>query len=135
MSLNVPLLRSSFALVLERKPDLTDRFYEILFEQHPEAKPLFGRNSARAQSDMLATALVAVVDHLEDATWLTETLGALGTRHQGYGVTAEMYGWVGGALLTTLAEVGGEDWTPELAGAWTDAFGAIASLMQRPAAS
>jgi hypothetical protein len=28
-----------------------------------------------------------VLDHLEDAPWLTDTLGALGAKHVGYGVT------------------------------------------------
>jgi hemoglobin-like flavoprotein len=83
---------------------------------------------------MLGAALVAVLDHLEDASWLTSTLKGMGAKHVEYGVTTEMYGWVGASLLATLAEVGGKDWTPELAAAWTEAYGAIASLMQAGAA-
>lgn len=79
---------------------------------------------------MLTEALVAVMDHLEDAPWLASTLKALGARHVGYGVTNEMYDWVGASLLATLAEAGGPYWTQELASAWTKAFGAIAGLMQ-----
>jgi hemoglobin-like flavoprotein len=135
MALNVPLLRSSFALVVDRQPLLVHRFYEILFERHPAAKPLFGRNSAAAQEKMLTDALVAVMDHLEDAPWLIQTLSALGAKHKGYGVTDEMYDWVGGSLLATLAEVAGPDWSPELATAWADAYGAIAGLMKQGAAA
>jgi hemoglobin-like flavoprotein len=134
MSLNVALLRSSFDLVVERQPQLTHRFYEILFDRHPRAKALFGRNTAVAQEKMLTDALVAVMDHLEDAPWLTSTLKGLGAKHKGYGVTDEMYGWVGASLLATLAEVAGQDWTPALATAWTEAYGAIAGLMQSGAA-
>jgi hemoglobin-like flavoprotein len=129
MSLDVNLLRSSFALVIERDPTLTHRFYGILFDRYPQAKPLFGRNSAAAQEKMLADALVAVLDHLEDAPWLKSTLSGLGHKHVGYGVTKEMYGWVGASLLATLAEVAADDWTPELEKAWTDAYGAIVGLM------
>lgn len=129
MSLNVAVLRSSFDLVVERAPDLTHRFYEILFERYPQVRPLFGRNSGRAQEEMLTRALVAVMDHLEDAPWLKQTLGSLGDKHVAYGVTDAMYGWVGDALLATLAEVAGPDWTPEIEAAWTDAYGAIAGLM------
>jgi hemoglobin-like flavoprotein len=78
----------------------------------------------------LTSALVAVLDHLEDAPWLQTTLGALGAKHVGYGVTREMYDWVGASLLATLAEVAGPAWTPDLQGAWSEAYGAIASLMQ-----
>lgn len=129
MALNPAILRSSLELVITRRPDLTHRFYEILFERYPQVRPLFGRHSAAQQEQMLAQALVAVVDHVEDGAWLTENLAALGARHQGYGVTAEMYPWVGECLLATLAEVAGDDWTPELEAQWTEAYGAIVGLM------
>ncbi len=134
MALNVPLLRSSFDLVVERQPQLTPRFYEILFSRYPQVQPLFGRNARAQQAEMLQQALVAVLDHLEDATWLEETLMAMGQKHVDYGVTNEMYDYVGDSLLATIAEVAGDDWSDELAAAWTEAYGAIASLMQRGAA-
>jgi hypothetical protein len=40
--------------------------------------------------------------------------------------------WVGASLPETLASVAGDDWTPELAAQWTEAYGAIAQLMQTP---
>jgi hemoglobin-like flavoprotein len=130
MGLNVELLRSSFVLVVEREPEVTARFYDVLFTKYPQVKPLFGRRSRSEQERMLRDMLVAVVDHLEDATWLGDQLAALGKKHAGYGVTPEMYGWVGASLLETLASVAGDAWTPELAAAWTDAYGAVAGLMQ-----
>lgn len=130
MALDVQLLRDSFELVLERNPTLTARFYEILFERYPQARPLFGAGSLKKQQDMLAQALVAVVDHLEDASWLASTLGALGAKHTGYGVTAEMYDWVGDSLLRTLEETAGPVWTPAHAQNWGEAYGVIVSLMR-----
>ena len=130
MALNVPLLRNSFDLVVAREPQLTTRFYEILFVRYPQVKPLFGRHSGAAQAEMLQQALVAVMEHLEDASWLGATLGALGAKHVDYGVTSEMYAWVGDSLLAALADAAGEAWTPELAGAWTEAYGAVSGLMQ-----
>ena len=129
MSLNVPLLRSSFDLVVEREPIVTARFYEHLFENHPEVKPMFSRNKPEAQQKMLQEALVAVLDRIEDGAWLTETLGAMGRKHVGYGVRDEMYDWVGEALLQTLAEIAGDDWSDDLHEAWAAAFGAIRDLM------
>lgn len=128
MALDAALLRSSFALVVERQPALTHRFYEVLFARYPQARALFGRDTRR-QEEMLQGALVAVVDHLEDAAWLQQTLAGLGAKHVGYGVTQEMYGWVGECLLATLAEVAGEAWTPALERAWAEAYGAIVELM------
>ncbi|HEX5660375.1 MAG TPA: globin domain-containing protein [Polyangiales bacterium] len=130
MSLDIPLLRSSFELVTERQPELTVRFYDILFTRYPQVKPLFGRNSGTQQAQMLTQALVAVLDRLEDAPWLSQTLGAMGKKHVDYGVTDEMYGWVGASLLAAIAEAAGSDWSPELERAWSAAYGAIAGLMQ-----
>ena len=135
MALNAPLLRDSFALVIEREPQLVNRFYEILFERYPKVRPLFGQNSGGRQAEMLRSALIAVVDHLEDAAWLEATLKELGAKHLDYGVTDEMYDWVGESLLATIAEIAGPDWTPALAAAWTEAYGAIAGLMLRGAAA
>jgi hemoglobin-like flavoprotein len=135
MSLNVALLRSSFELLVERQPQLTPRFYEILFSRYPQVRPLFGSNASLQQAQMLQEALVAVMDHLEDASWLAGTLEAMGKKHVDYGVTHEMYAFVGDSLLSTLAEVAGPDWTPELAAAWTEAYNAIAGLMQKGAAA
>jgi len=129
MALNVALLRDSFELVANTNPAFVRRFYEILFERYPAARPLFPHSALGRQAEMLTSALVAVVDHLEDAPWLRDTLGALGEKHVGYGVTREMYDWVGAALLATLAEVAGPAWTPELAAAWGEAYAAIVSLM------
>jgi hemoglobin-like flavoprotein len=130
MTLNPEILRESFDLVIDRRPDLTVRFYEILFERYPALQPMFRRNDRGTQSRMLAQALAAVLDNLEDATWLSATLGRLGEAHAGYGVTDAMYDQVGDALLATLAEVAAEAWTDEVAAQWTAAYGAIASMMQ-----
>jgi len=135
MSLNAALLRSSLELVAAREPQITRRFYEILFERYPQSKPLFGRNSLEKQQKMLQDALVAVVEHVEDATWLTTNLHALGAKHAGYGVTREMYDWVGECLLATLAEIAAEAWSKEIERAWSDAYTAIAGLMLEGAQS
>lgn len=134
MSLNPTILRDSFELVVDRRPDLTIRFYEILFERNPALAPMF-RGDRSAQAKMLAGAIAAVLDHLDDASWLTTTLGELGARHVDYAVTTAMYDQVGDALLATLAEVAAEAWTAEVAEQWTLAYGAIAGLMQAGAAA
>jgi hemoglobin-like flavoprotein len=137
MSLDIEALRSSFQLVVERSPNVVHRFYEILFSRYPAVRPLFSRNSAATQEKMLTDALVAVMEHLEDAPWLATQLRALGAKHVGYGVKAEMYPAVGECLVVALQEAAGEHWTPRIERAWLDAFGAISGLMlegARPAA-
>ena len=133
MTLDPTILRDSFELIMDRRPDLTVRFYEILFERYPALAPMFRRDRT-AQAKMLAGAIAAVLDHLEDAPWLEATLGQLGAKHVEYGVTNQMYDMVGDALLATLAEVAAEAWTFEVKSQWVAAFGAIAGMMQAGAA-
>jgi hemoglobin-like flavoprotein len=133
MSLNVALLRTSFDLVVEKAPDLTARFYVNLFALYPQTKHMFTPSRQKEQENMLTQALVAVLDHLEDAPWLATTLRGLGARHVNYGVSDEMYDWVGHSLLVTLEEVAGDAWSDELKEAWSAAFGAISGLMKEGA--
>ncbi|TPV96281.1 MAG: flavohemoprotein [Myxococcales bacterium FL481] len=129
MALNAQLLRHSFQLATSRNPKLVPRFYALLFERYPQVQSLFDARRADEQHRRLGTALVAVLDHIEDAEWLKRELGAMGRRHDGYGVREEMYPWVGECLVAAMREAGGEDWTPEMTNAWTEAYGAIVSLM------
>lgn len=122
------LLRESFALAVENEPALTERFYQKLFARAPHLSPMFRRDRA-AQAQMLRDALVAVIDHIDNGPWLGATLGALGARHVGYGVTPAMYDDVGGALVTTLEEACAARWTTAHARAWGDAYAAIVTLM------
>jgi hemoglobin-like flavoprotein len=130
MALNVELLRGSFELVIERAPDLTARFYQIMFTRYPQVRPMFSRNAPEKQQQMLAQAIAAVVDHLEDAPWLERTLKGMGAKHLEYGVRDEQYAIVGECLLAALADAAGPAWNKELEAAWTEAYGAIAGLMQ-----
>src|SRR5215207_8517422 len=134
MGLDLLGLRESFALLVDREPALTERFYDLLFERHPQVAPMFKRRGRRAQEAMLRDALVAVIDRLEDGEWLAGTLRAMGARHVTYGVTDEMYDWVGECLLATFASVAAEQWTPRYASAWSEAYAAIAGLMKQGAA-
>lgn len=129
MSLNAELLSSSLELVASRQPFITPRFYEILFERYPQVKPLFSRNSRDEQARMLQEAIVSVVEHAEEPSWLTETLHGMGRKHAGYGVTEEMYPWVGECLIATLAEIAADDWSDEIEQAWVEAYTAISTLM------
>jgi hemoglobin-like flavoprotein len=54
---------------------------------------------------------------------------ALATRHVGYGARKEHYPVVGAALLWTLEKGLGDGWTPDVADAWTAAYGTLSGFM------
>lgn len=128
------LLTESLLLVDSQEHALTPRFYEILFDRYPEVRPMFS-DDVRPQAEMLREAIIAVLDHVDDAAWLSSTLGAMGAKHAGYGVTAPMYDAVGESMIAAMQELGGEAWTPEMTAEWSQALGAVGGLMLAGAAS
>ncbi|XWK88783.1 MAG: globin family protein [Phormidium sp.] len=133
MSLNVELLEQSFAQIKPRADDFVASFYENLFTAHPEAKPLFAKTNMSEQRKHLLAALNLVVQNLRKPQVLEEALKSLGAKHVGYGTAAKHYPLVGQALLTTFEQYLQQDWTPEVKQAWTDALGAITTLMLKGA--
>lgn len=122
-------LEASLALILERRPDFATEFYSKLFEAHPEVQSLFGRHSSAQQQRMLTESVVALVDHVNDAPWITQALRALGKRHQGYGISAEMFEWVGDALIETFGDISAEEWSEKLAVGWRSLYDEVAEIM------
>ena len=123
------LLRDTLELTLARDDTFPQRFYALLFEAHPELREMFTRNSRGAQNKMFAQKIAAIVDHVNDPTWMSRELGALAASHTSYGVTLEMYPWVGDALIATIREACGDSWTAEAEQAWRDAYGVVANAI------
>lgn len=133
--MNVEILRTSFDIVDKRDPNFVARFYTKLLTRYPQLRNLFGATASQKQHAMLYQALVAILDHLDDASWLEDALKKYGARHASYGVTDEMYDWFGECLLATLADIDDSIWTPQLAAAWSEAYVAVSGLMKTGAAA
>jgi hemoglobin-like flavoprotein len=119
------LLRETLELTLARDDTFPQRFYDRLFAAHPQVHALFHRSTPGAQNKLFAQKLTALVDHLDDPAWLDRELVTLAKNHVTYGVTPEMYPWVGEALIATLREACGESWSPTAERAWADAYNAL----------
>ncbi|MBE9059920.1 globin family protein [cf. Phormidesmis sp. LEGE 11477] len=129
MALDVELLEKSFELVKPKADDFVVSFYNNLFTDYPDAKPLFEHTNMAAQRQMLKGALVMVVDNLRQPEVLSKSLKGLGARHIKYGALPEHYPLVGSSLLKTLGQYAGSAWSLELENAWANAYGAITELM------
>ena len=132
MSLDLELLETSFDLLAPRGDELMDEFYERLFAAAPEVRPLFP-NDMRRQKTMLLGALVLLRKSLRNLDAIVPKLRELGARHVAYGTVPEHYPIVGGALLGAMAQLAGEQWTPEIEAAWAGAFEVVAGEMMRGA--
>ena len=129
MSLNVTLLKQTFAKIRVRPQTFTTSFYNNLFKEHSDVKILFALAEMKKQKEHLMNALMLIVDNLERPDVLKEALKRLGKRHVNYGALVEDYPLIGACLLKTMESFFGKDWTPEVQQAWIEAYGAIASIM------
>jgi len=128
------LVTESWKTLAPNGPLVVEIFYRRLFEIDPELRPLFSSVNMDHQIRKLVTMLDLVVHWLDVPEQLVPVLKKLGERHPTYGVRDEHYGKFGTALIGTLEEGLGDKFTPELRGAWTEAFLLISSLMRRGAA-
>jgi hemoglobin-like flavoprotein len=124
----IQLVKDSFVRIEAIRDQAAALFYERLFELEPALRPLFKRDMA-AQRAKLMAALGAVVGSLDLLENVLPLVRQLGCRHGAYGVRPEHYATVGEALIRTLAQALGPDFTSETRRAWTDAYGHLAWAM------
>jgi hemoglobin-like flavoprotein len=105
-------------------------FYDRLFATDPDLRAMFSAVDLDMQKKRLMEALSFVIGALDNFDALVPTIAALGQRHVGYGVTPAHYFTVGSALLHTLEQGLGDQWTDTVAAAWTNTYTAIADIMK-----
>jgi hemoglobin-like flavoprotein len=125
----VGLIKASWAAVEPIADTAAELFYGRLFELDPALRRLFRRTDMAAQRKVLMQTLAVVVKSLDRLDQIVPAVQALGRRHAGYGVRAAHYDTVGAALLWTLEQGLGDGFSPEVRGAWTEAYGTLASVM------
>ena len=126
-------VQDSFAKVVPIADVASAIFYDHLFELRPDYRSMFPEDMEE-QRGKLMTTLAAVVQSLNTLESIIPTVEDLGRRHVGYGVADSDYEPVGAALLYTLERGLGDGWTPDVAEAWTTAYGVLADVMIKAAA-
>jgi hemoglobin-like flavoprotein len=124
----IKAIQESFANVVPISDQAAALFYGRLFETAPTLKPLF-RGDMTEQGRKLMKTLGVVVNGLANLESVLPAASALAKRHIDYGVKAVDYAPVGAALLWTLERGLGEQWTPQLATAWTEAYTILSDFM------
>ena len=131
----IQLVQSSFQKVKPISDLAAQMFYGRLFEIAPSVKPLFKESDMKKQGRKLMETLALVTQGLTRPEKIEPVVQKLGKDHVRYGVKDEHYEPVGAALLWTLEQGLGEDFTPEVKQAWTEAYAMLAGIMKEAAAS
>ncbi|WP_316162125.1 globin family protein [Bradyrhizobium sp. SZCCHNRI20481] len=124
----IELVQDSFAKVAPISDQAAGIFYDRLFEVAPQVRAMFPDDLTEQRKKLMAT-LAVVVNGLANLPAILPAASALAKRHVDYGAKPEHYPVVGSALLWTLEKGLGEAWTPEVAEAWTAAYGTLSGFM------
>jgi NAD(P)H-flavin reductase len=124
---DIPAMRANFAKAAATGDEAPLYFYSHLFLSHPETRALFPVSMAH-QRDRLFAALGDVIARVDDLEALVPILQALGRDHRKFGTVAAHYPAVGASLLATLEHFD-DEWTPELAKSWSEAYDVVATVM------
>lgn len=124
----VKAIQESFAKVVPISEQAAALFYGRLFEIAPAVEPLF-RGDMKEQGRKLMATLGIVVNGLSNLDAVLPAASALAKRHVDYGVKPDDYAPVGAALLWTLEKGLGDQWTPDLAAAWSAAYAVLSDFM------
>jgi hemoglobin-like flavoprotein len=124
------MVRSTWAMVVPISDDAAKLFYGRLFEIDPSTQPLFAETDMAEQGKKLIQTLDVAVASLDNLENVRPAIEALGHRHVEYGVKEEHYDTVGEALLWTLEQGVGEQFTPEVKEAWAETYGLVATIMK-----
>jgi hemoglobin-like flavoprotein len=124
----IQLIQKSYAKVVPIADQAAQLFYGRLFAIAPEVETLFHGDMDEQGRKLMAT-LTVVVGGLNNLDTILPAASALAKRHVGYGVRPSHYTPVGEALLWTLEQGLGTEWTPPLAEAWTAAYTILSGFM------
>jgi len=84
------LLAESLGLLTPVASDVVASFYDQLFADHPQVRPMFP-SAMEGQRDKLLKAIIALVTHYDRPEQLVPALTAMGRRHEEYGVRIDHY--------------------------------------------
>ena len=124
-------VKSTAPVLAEHGLAIIERFYQRLFEAHPELKNLFNmRHQERGeQQRALAGAVLAYATHIDDLPALGPALARITHKHASLNVQPAQYAVVGEHLLAAIKEVLGDAATEGIVGAWAEAYQQLADIM------
>lgn len=125
----ISLVKSSWSKVEPIAEQAAASFYARLFEVYPEVKPYFKGDMADQGRKLMAMIGMAV-NSLENLEPLLPAVRESGKRHAEYGVLEADYDKVADALIWTLEQGLGEDFTQEVKGAWITMYTTVAGVMK-----
>ncbi|KAA0948466.1 NO-inducible flavohemoprotein [Sporosarcina sp. ANT_H38] len=126
----IAIIKSTVPVLEQHGKTITTVFYKNLFEAHPELLNIFNHvNQAQGrQQNALAGLVYAAAANIDNLGAVLPAVVQVAHKHKSLNITPEQYPIVGHHLLGAIKEVLGEAATPEIIGAWGEAYEVIAGV-------
>ncbi|QHW32388.1 NO-inducible flavohemoprotein [Paenibacillus rhizovicinus] len=126
----IAVIKSTVPVLEIHGTAITKRFYERLFQSHPELLNLFNHANQKQgrQQAALANAVYAAAVNIEKLEAILPVVKGIAHKHRSLGVKPEHYPIVGEHLLGAIKDVLGDAATDTILGAWAEAYGIIADV-------
>ncbi|WP_307473853.1 NO-inducible flavohemoprotein [Paenibacillus harenae] len=127
---SIAIIKSTVPVLEVHGVTITKRFYQMLFESHPELLNIFNHANQKQgrQQTALANAVYAAAKHIDRLPDILPAVKQIAHKHRSLGVKPEHYPIVGTHLLSAIKEVLGDAATDDILQAWAEAYGVIADV-------
>ena len=124
----IAIIKSTVPVLEQHGTTITTVFYKNMFEKHPELLNIFNHanQSQGRQQTALANTVYAAAANIDNLAAILPAVVQIAHKHKSLGIKPEHYPIVGYHLLGAIKEVLGDAATPEIIGAWGEAYGVIA---------
>ncbi|KHO64441.1 NO-inducible flavohemoprotein [Pseudomonas flexibilis] len=125
------LIKATAPVLAEQGSTIIRRFYQRLFEAHPDLRNLFNMTHQQRgqQQEALARAVYAYAANIEQPETLAAVLENIAHKHASLGVRPDQYPIVGEHLLGAIKDVLQEAASQDILDAWAQAYGQLADLL------
>lgn len=126
----IRIIKSTVPVLEIHGVNITKRFYQLLFLNHPELLHIFNHANQKQerQQTALANAVYAAAMHIDHLPAILPAVKQIAHKHRSIGIQAEHYPIVGKYLLVAIQDVLGEAATEEIIAAWSEAYKVIADV-------
>lgn len=124
----IDIVKSTVPVLEQHGKTITTVFYKNMFAAHPELLNIFNHanQSQGRQQTALANAVYAAAANIDNLGAIIPAVIQIAHKHRSLGIQKEHYPIVGYHLLGAIKEVLGDAATPEIIGAWGEAYQVIA---------
>lgn len=128
----IDVVKSTAPVLQENGETLTRHFYKRMFAENPEVIPLFNQSNQEGgtQQKALAGAITAYAANIDKLEVLGNAVELIAHKHASLQIKPEHYPIVGENLLASIKEVLGDAANDEVIGAWAEAYGFLADILQ-----